>query len=152
MDSKIVTVLVALALSSVVWSGPDITQKPYDTVRIVSAQSKELAKSSDAEAITFLLASMKRAESAGNNTYGLSLTSTIEFSSPDSRRPAGDGRAALKEISSWYVDLNSGHFALVSPPKLVIYRFTKGDLAMLKKKLKIAAEQAAASDGDEPSN
>ncbi|MEZ5434948.1 MAG: hypothetical protein R3F31_28050 [Verrucomicrobiales bacterium] len=144
MHSKIVTAFVLLALSSVVQAGPDITEKSYDTVRIVSPQSKDLAKSSDRETIAFLLASMKRAESAGSNTYGLSLTSTIEFSSPDSRRPTGDGEPVLSEVSSWYVDLASGHFALVSPPKLVIYRFTKGDLAMLKKKLKIPAEQVGA--------
>ena len=141
MHSKIGTVLVLLELSSVVWAGPDNTQKSYDTVRIVTPQSKEFAKSSDRETIAFLLASMRRAESAGSNTHGLSLTSTIEFSSPDSKRPTGDGEPVLKEISSWYVDLNSGHFAHVSPPKLVIYRFSKGDLAMLKKKLKIPAEQ-----------
>ena len=151
MHSRLATVLVVLTLSSVVSAGPDITQKSYDSVRIVSPQSKTLAESSDRETITFLLASMKRAESAGTNTHGLSLTSTIEFSSPDSRQPGEHGEPALKEVSSWHVDLNSGHFALVSPPKLVIYRFTKDDLATLKKKLKLPAEQAASSSGDKSS-
>src|SRR5688572_7758905 len=47
MHSQILMALVATALSCVVLAGPDITQKSYDSVRIVSPQSKELSRSAD---------------------------------------------------------------------------------------------------------
>ncbi|HEX5790459.1 MAG TPA: hypothetical protein VFY13_04860 [Luteolibacter sp.] len=120
-------------------AGSDVAGKAYDSVRIVSAESKEIARSADPATIALLLASMKRAQPAGSNTQGLSLTSILSLSSPESRRPAEGATPVPREVSSWYIDLQSGHFAPVSPPKLAIQRFTEADFAQLKEKLKIPA-------------
>jgi len=108
---------------------PGIEHASLAEMRILDAEAKLLFKSGDKETMDFAIKAMKRASEVGSNTFGWSLDHYLVFM-------AADGT----EASRWFFDPRSGHFARVTPPKLLLYRFKRADLEALRKKTGIKVD------------
>lgn len=122
---KLVATFLCLAFSTQVHGEPQMDQGPVAEVQILNRDLKPTWKTEDKETIGFVLAAMKRSSGVGSNTHGLNMDHRLVLTGPDS-----------KGGSRWFLDVKSGHFALETPPKLVIYKFKKEDFEKIREKLK----------------
>lgn len=135
MSGRGVMRLLSMAVLALLWlpwsvlAGPALEQTALTEMQILDAESKPLFKSADEETIAFTIKAMQRASDAGSNTFGLSLDHYLVFLA-----------AGGTEVSRWFFDPKSGHFARVAPPKLVLYRFKGADLEALRRKTGIKGE------------